>query len=95
MKKPNSVDLVSQFYKEKVDLKRIEQARAARTQVSSGLEPYTGAWGNAQKKHLLNRVLTGFSSKHLQEISSLSLSKSLDLILKADKTPSVPVKDYD
>ena len=54
MKKPNSVDLVSQFYKEKVDLKRIEQARASRTQVTSGLEPYTGAWGNTQKKHLLN-----------------------------------------
>lgn len=95
MKKPNSVDLVSQFYKEKVDLKKIEQARASRTQVTSGLEPYTGVWGNAQKKHLLNRVLTGYSSKHLQEISSLSLSKSLDLIFKADKTPVVPVNDYD
>ena len=95
MKKPNSVDLVSQFYKENIDFKRIEQARASRTQVTSGLEPYTGVWGNAQKKHLLNRVLTGFSIKHLQEISSLSLSQSLDLIFKADKTPKVPVNDYD
>ena len=73
MKKPNSVDLVSQFYKENIDFKRIEQARASRTQVTSGLEPYTGVWGNAQKKHLLNRVLTGFSLKHLQEISYSSL----------------------
>ena len=95
MKKPNSVDLVSQFYKENIDLKQIELARASRTVVSAGLEPYTGVWENAQKKHLLNRVITGYSTKHLQEISSLSLSKSLDLIFKVEKTPNVPVNDYD
>jgi uncharacterized protein (DUF1800 family) len=95
MKKPNSVDLVSQFYKENIDLKQIELARASRTVVSTGLEPYTGVWENAQKKHLLNRVITGYSTKHLQEISSLSLSKSLDLIFKVEKTPNVPVNDYD
>ncbi len=95
MKKPNSVDLVSQFYKENIDLKQIELARASRTVVNTGLEPYTGVWENAQKKHLLNRVITGYSTKHLQEISSLSLSKSLDLIFKVEKTPNVPVNDYD
>jgi hypothetical protein len=95
MKKPNSVDLVSQFYKEKIDLKQIELARASRTVVNTGLEPYTGVWENSQKKHLLNRVITGYSTKHLQEISSLSLSKSLDLIFKVEKTPNVPVNDYD
>jgi len=95
MKKPNSVDLVSQFYKEKIDLKQIELARASRTVVNTGLEPYTGVWENAQKKHLLNRIITGYSTKHLQEISSLSLSKSLDLIFKVEKTPNVPVNDYD
>ncbi len=95
MKKPNSVDLVSQFYKENIDLKQIELARASRTVVNTGLEPYTGVWENAQKKHLLNRVITGYSTKHLQEISSLSLSKALDLIFKVEKTPNVPVNDYD
>ncbi|RXK47195.1 DUF1800 family protein [Aquirufa rosea] len=95
MKNPISVDLVSQFYKENVDLSKIEQSRASRTVVNLGLEPYTGTWGVAQKKHLLNRVLTGYSNRHLMDISSLNLSDSLDLIFKKDKIPSVPINDYD
>jgi uncharacterized protein (DUF1800 family) len=95
MQNTKKVDLVAQFRKENVDFSKIEQARASRTVVNSGLEAYTGTWGAAQKKHLLNRVLTGYSNKHLLDLNNLSLQKSLEVIFKPEKQPSVPVNDYD
>ena len=95
MQNTKKVDLVAQFSKENVDFSKIEQARASRTIVNSGLEAYTGTWGTAQKKHLLNRVLTGYANRHLTDLNNLSLQKSLDLIFTPEKQPSVPVNDYD
>jgi uncharacterized protein (DUF1800 family) len=95
MQNTKKVDLVAQFRKENVDFSKIEQARAARTIVNAGLEAYTGTWGNTQKKHLLNRVLTGYANRHLLDLNNLSLQKSLDLIFTPEKQPSVPVNDYD
>jgi uncharacterized protein (DUF1800 family) len=95
MQNTKKVDLVAQFRKENVDFSKIEQARASRTIVNTGLEAYTGTWGVAQKKHLLNRVLTGYSNKHFVDLNNLTLQKSLDLIFTPEKQPSVPVNDYD
>ena len=95
MQNTKKVDLVAQFHKENVDFSKIEQARASRTIVNSGLEAYTGTWGTAQKKHLLNRVLTGYGSRHLLDLNNLSLQKSLEVIFTPEKQPSVPVNDYD
>ena len=95
MQNTKNVDLVAQFRKENVDFSKIEKARASRTVVNSGLEAYTGTWGTAQKKHLLNRVLTGYANRHLLDLNNLSLQKSLDLIFTPEKQPSVPVNDYD
>jgi len=95
MQNTKKVDLVAQFRKENVDFSKIEQARASRTIVNTGLEAYTGTWGTAQKKHLLNRVLTGYANRHLLDLNNLTLQKSLDLIFTPEKQPSVPVNDYD
>jgi len=95
MQNTKNIDLVAQFRKENVDFSKIEKARASRTVVNSGLEVYTGTWGTAQKKHLLNRVLTGYANRHLLDLNNLSLQKSLDLIFSPEKQPSVPVNDYD
>lgn len=95
MQNTKKVDLVAQYRKENVNFSKIEQARASRSIVNSGLESHTETWGNAQKKHLLNRVLTGYSNRHLTDLNNLSLQKSLDLIFTPEKQPSVPVNDYD
>ena len=95
MQKTKKVDLVAQFREENVDFSKIEQARASRAIVNSGLEPYFGNWGKEQKKHLLNRVITGYANRHLVDLNNLSLQKSLDLIFTPEKQPSVPVNDYD
>ena len=95
MQNTKNIDLVAQFRKENVDFSKIEKARASRTVVNTGLEAYVGTWGTAQKKHLLNRVLTGYANRHLTDLNNLSLQKSLDLIFTPEKQPSVPVNDYD
>jgi uncharacterized protein (DUF1800 family) len=87
------IDLVAQFYKENVDLKAILNARRARKEVTAGLEHYTGEFGKAQKKHLLNRTVVGMAKRHMDDLDGLSLTQALDLIF----TPEVlgePVNNY-
>jgi len=57
--KNKPVDLVKQFYDQDIDHKALEKALTQRKNTAKGftnfsLEPYTGEFGDAQKKHLLN-----------------------------------------
>ena len=73
-RKPNQeppIDLVEQFYKENVDLKAILEKRKARKNISGTIEKYDGEWGDAQKKHLLNRSLMGYAKYHLEDLEGL------------------------
>ena len=82
-RKPNQeppIDLVEQFYKENVDLKAILNSRKARKDVTAGLEPYTGEFGPAQKKHLLNRTMVGMAKRHMDDLEGLTLDEAIDLI---------------
>ena len=95
-KKPNQeppIDLVEQFYKENVDLKAILNARKAKKEVTSGLEPYTGEFGPAQKKHLLNRTMVGMAKRHMDDLEGLSLEEAIDLIFTPEELDE-PVNDY-
>lgn len=86
---------MADFKKEHIDFSKIEKARLARETVAEGLEPYTGPFEQAQKKHLLNRSLMAISSAHLQEIASLNLKQTLDLLFTEESFPPLPVNDYD
>lgn len=88
-------DLVADFKKENIDFSKIEKARLAREVIPEGLEPYTGTFGLAQKKHLLNRSLIALSSKHMQELDKLTLKQAIDLIFTEEAFPPLPVNDYD
>ncbi|THD67733.1 DUF1800 family protein [Robertkochia marina] len=92
--KYKNIDLVEQFYKENVDLKAIQKARASKKPVTSGLEPYTGEFGKAQKKHLLNRTMMGYAHRHYKDIENLTLDQALDLIFTPETKPDPPVNDY-
>ena len=91
---PPTPDLVADFKKEHIDFSKIEKSRMAREVITEGLEPYTGIFGKAQKKHLLNRTMLGLTSKHMKEIESLSLTDALNLIFKEEAFPPLPVNDY-
>jgi len=86
---------VAAFKKENVDFSKIEKARMARETITEGLEPYTGPFGLAQKKHLLNRTMMALSTNHMKEIASFSLTQTLDLLFKEEAFPPLPVNDYD
>jgi len=95
-KRPNQeppIDLVEQFYKENVDLKAILNARKAKKEVTSGLEPYTGEFGPAQKKHLLNRTMVGMAKRHMDDLEGLSLDEAIDLIFTPEELGE-PVNNY-
>lgn len=86
---------MADFKKEHIDFSKIEKARVARETITEGLEPYTGPFELAQRKHLLNRSLIALSSTHLNEISSLNLQQTLNLLFTEEKFPPLPVNDYD
>ena len=95
-RKPNQeppIDLVEQFYKENVDLKAILNSRKARKEVTAGLEPYTGEFGPAQKKHLLNRTMVGMAKRHMDDLEGLSLDEAIDLIFTPEELGE-PVNNY-
>ena len=87
------IDLVEQFYKENVDLKAILNARKAKKEVTSGLEPYTGEFGPAQKKHLLNRTMVGMAKRHMDDLEGLNLEEAIDLIFTPEELGE-PVNNY-
>ncbi len=87
------IDLVEQFYKENVDMKAILNSRRARKEVTAGLEPYTGEFGKAQKKHLLNRTMVGMAKRHMDDLDGLSLDQAIELIFTPEELGE-PVNNY-
>jgi len=96
-KRPNQeppIDLVEQFYKENVDLKAILEKRKARKNISGTIDKYDGEWGDAQKKHLLNRSLMGYAKYHLEDLNNLTLDESIELLFSPQNDLPVPTNDY-
>ena len=87
--KSKPVDLVKDFYDQDIDHKALEKALTQRKNTAKGftnfsLEPYTGEFGDAQKKHLLNRTMVGYCHRHHKDLDGLSLEESIDLIFRED-----------
>ena len=93
-----SVDLVKDFYDQDIDHKALEKALTQRKKTAKGfknlsLDPYSGVFGDAQKKHLLNRTMVGYCHRHHKDLDGLSLEESIDLIFKEDEFKE-PVNIY-
>lgn len=74
--KSKPVDLVKDFYDQDIDHKALEKALTQRKNTAKGftnfsLEPYTGEFGDAQKKHLLNRTMVGYCHRHHKDLDGL------------------------
>jgi len=70
-------------------------AKTRTREVTSGLEPYNGPWGEAQARHLLSRALFGVRKSELDHFKGLSLDESVDKIIAASAIPDPPVNDYE
>ncbi|MCX6194029.1 MAG: DUF1800 family protein [Cytophagales bacterium] len=92
--KVKTPDLVDLFNKEDIRLETIGIQKNRVFVSNKGLTTYAGEFGKAQKMHLLNRVLVGYSFKSYQEIKGLTLKQSIDLILTQEKPFALPINDY-
>ncbi|MDA0194583.1 MAG: DUF1800 domain-containing protein [Bacteroidetes bacterium] len=68
--------------------------RTRTREVTSGLEPYTGPWEEAQARHLLARTLFGIKKYELDHFKGLSAGEAVDKILTPSEPPPPPVNDY-
>ncbi|MDA9833449.1 DUF1800 family protein [Flavobacteriaceae bacterium] len=88
------LDLVELFKKDNIDLKPILNRRKTRKHISGGIDKYSGEWGDKQKKHLLNRILIGYSKHHLDDLDNLNLDETIDLIFQQEDELPKPTNDY-
>lgn len=62
---------------------------------TTGLNKYTGTWGNAQVLHLLRRTLFGVKQSELTAFKAMSLDDAVAALLNISTTaPSPPVNAY-
>jgi uncharacterized protein (DUF1800 family) len=63
--------------------------------VSSGISPYTGAWGRNEVIHLLKRTMFGAKRADVDYFASKTLNQSVDeLINPTAANPTPPLKEY-
>ena len=61
----------------------------------ANISNYTGAWSDAQVKHLLRRTLFGFNRSDIAFFKSMSMSDAVDYILNVPSSaPNPPVNGY-
>lgn len=74
--------------------KNSSRSGARKTEVTSGLEPYTGEWGEKQAALLLRRTLFGLKKSELDYFKSLSMNDAVEQLISASPLPDPPVNDY-
>jgi len=92
------VDLVKVFYDQDIDHKALEKAlvqkqNTAKSITNFSLDPYTGEFGPKQKKHLLNRILLGYSKRHYNDIIDYDLQNTIELIFEKEQLGE-PINNY-
>jgi len=65
------------------------------TPVTSGLNPYIGAWGKTEVLHLLKRTGYGFKKADVDTLLAMSTTNAVNAVLNVNTTPpSPPVNSY-
>ncbi|MDP4680730.1 MAG: DUF1800 domain-containing protein [Cyclobacteriaceae bacterium] len=62
---------------------------------STGIEEYSGDWGEKQVMHLLRRTLFGVSKTQLEHNKGLSFEQCIEQVISYSPIPSPPVNDYE
>jgi uncharacterized protein (DUF1800 family) len=61
---------------------------------ASGLDLYTGVWGEKQKTHLLRRTLFGVTQDKFDQINTMTLSQAVDALVDAPSVNPLPPVNY-
>lgn len=65
--------------------------------VTTGVTPYTGIFGDWEKKHLINRLTAGFRRNDLNLLNGLSVSQAVNFLIPAQANIPVlapPINNY-
>ena len=81
------------FNEERIDLKALMDSRKLTKEINKTLAPYTGEFGDAQKKHLLKRTMVGYASRHLKDLEGLTMEQAVDKIMTPHEIGE-PVNNY-
>ena len=87
------LDLEKIFNEERIDLKALMDSRKLTKEINKTLAPYTGEFGDAQKKHLLKRTMVGYASRHLKDLEGLTMEQAVDKIMTPHEIGG-PVNNY-
>jgi hypothetical protein len=87
------LDLEKIFNEERIDLKALMDSRKLTKEINKTLAPYTGEFGDAQKKHLLKRTMVGYASRHLKDLEGLTMEQAVDKIMTFHELGE-PVNNY-
>ena len=87
------LDLERMFNEERIDMKAILDSRKLTKEINKTLSPYTGEFGDAQKKHLLKRTMVGYASRHLKDLEGMTIDEAVDMIMTPHEMGE-PVNTY-
>jgi len=81
------------FREENFNMKAVLDSRKLTKEINKTLAPYTGEFGNVQKKHLLKRTMVGYASRHLKDLEGMGLDEAIDLIFTKSEMGE-PINNY-
>lgn len=64
------------------------------TVVNTGIEPYTGPWGDKQVAHMLKRLKFGFTKADLNTFRDMGFNQAMNQMIQTSPSPAPPVNDY-
>lgn len=63
--------------------------------ITSGIAPYTGAWGKPEVMHLLKRTMFGAKQADINYFLTRTMAQAVDeLLTPAEPMPAPPIKEY-
>ncbi|NND09143.1 MAG: DUF1800 domain-containing protein [Saprospiraceae bacterium] len=62
--------------------------------LASGIEPYTGPWGEKQVLHLLRRTLFGPQVDQINMFKEMTMDEAVDRLLETEQDPQPPLNHY-
>ena len=99
--RPPGYQKVAERYRKVIppDLRQSAENLAAkpippRRPLSTGLETYTGTFGEDEAAHLLKRTLFGLKKSELRTFAAMSMADAVEAILQSSPIPTPPVNNY-
>ncbi|HTE09040.1 MAG TPA: DUF1800 family protein, partial [Flavitalea sp.] len=72
----------------------VRKTQVRNSNLLTGLNPYTGAWGKVEATHLLKRTMFGATRSDVAHFTGLTVDAAVDELLSNLVVPGPPLRDY-